>query len=128
MRSFNTISGQEISMGKENSNQVESLFEQIGGLTKVKNLANEFYTVMEGDSNARELRNVHPEKLINSRKNLYRFLSEWLGGPKLFGAQQAFDKDLREALNTRFSTMIQMMRTQRERMSMSHTYQGSNHS
>jgi len=148
MRFCDNLSEQEISMVKDNSSQKDSLFEQIGGLTKVKNLADEFYTVMERDSNARALRDVHPGELINSRKNLYRFISEWLGGPKLFGAQHVnakwlelrhrhfnptqeheeqwlycmdkamtnleFDNDLKLALNTKFSSMIKLMRTQRE--------------
>lgn len=71
----------------ENNNQIASLFERMGGLTGVKNLADEFYNVMESDKRAKALRQVHPEKLINTRIKLYRFLSEWLGGPKLFGAQ-----------------------------------------
>lgn len=66
---------------------MSSIFEQMGGLAGTKNLADEFYSVMEQDENAKELRDVHPEKLISARKNLYRFLTEWLGGPKLFGAQ-----------------------------------------
>lgn len=74
-------------MEQANNHQTKSIFEQIGSLTKVRNLADEFYTVMEEDSNARALRDIHPKKLISARKNLYRFLSEWLGGPKLFGAQ-----------------------------------------
>ena len=144
-------------MVKENDKNAESLFEQIGGLTEVKNLADEFYSVMERDSNAKAIRDVHPEKLINARKNLYRFLSEWFGGPKLFGAQHVnvkwlelrhrhfnptleheeqwlycmdramtnldFDRELKDVLNAKFTAMVKLMRTQREKVSMNHTHQ-----
>ncbi len=66
---------------------MNTIFDQLGGLTVVRKLANEFYTVMEEDSNVKALRDIHPTKLISARKNLYKFLSEWFGGPKLFGAQ-----------------------------------------
>lgn len=64
-----------------------TLFEQLGGMTAIKTLANEFYDVMERDPMARELRDIHPELINSARNNLYRFLTHWLGGPEIFGNQ-----------------------------------------
>ncbi|MBX2867674.1 MAG: hypothetical protein KTR18_03315 [Acidiferrobacterales bacterium] len=64
-----------------------SIFEQLGSLTAVKKLAEEFYDVMETDPEVIELRAIHPGKLHSSRKALYKFMSEWFGGPTLYGEQ-----------------------------------------
>ena len=66
---------------------MSSVFDQIGGMTAVKTLVNEFYDVMERDPLAKELRAAHPLKIISTRNNLYRFLTHWFGGPKIFGDQ-----------------------------------------
>ncbi|MEM7304911.1 MAG: group II truncated hemoglobin [Pseudomonadota bacterium] len=64
-----------------------SLFSRIGGHTEINRLANRFYDVMERDSFARPVLNLHPDDLTRSRKRLENFLCEWFGGPKLFGEQ-----------------------------------------
>ncbi len=64
-----------------------SLFEQIGNQSKIQDLANEFYDVMDEDPQAKELRDIHPNNLTMSKKALYKFITHWLGGPKLFGEQ-----------------------------------------
>ncbi len=66
---------------------MESLFEKIGSLSAINSLANEFYDVMDSDPNAKELRGIHPENLFMSKKTMYRFLSHWSGGPKIFNAE-----------------------------------------
>ena len=65
---------------------MESLFEKIGSLSAVESLASAFYDVMDRDPKAKELRAIHPENLFMSKKILYRFLSHWSGGPKIFNA------------------------------------------
>ncbi len=65
----------------------ESLFERIGSLSKVQELASEFYDVMDKESFAKDLREIHPENLFMSKKSLAKFIAQWLGGPKLFGDQ-----------------------------------------
>ncbi len=63
---------------------MNNIFDQLGGMSAIKTLVNEFYDVMENDSYAKELRDLHPKKLISTRKNLYRFLTHWFGGPEIF--------------------------------------------
>lgn len=63
------------------------LFEKLGSLSVVNNLANEFYDVMDRDPKAKELRAIHPKNLYMSKKTMYRFLSHWSGGPKIFNAE-----------------------------------------
>ncbi|MFK8066733.1 MAG: hemoglobin-like protein [Gammaproteobacteria bacterium] len=63
---------------------MSNIFDQLGGLSAIKSLVNEFYDVMESDPCAKELRDLHPKKLISTRKNLYRFFSHWFGGPEIF--------------------------------------------
>ena len=66
---------------------VQTLFERMGGLSATRKLADEFYDVMEVDETAQRLLEMHPKKLVMSRFKLYKFLTEWFGGPKLFGEQ-----------------------------------------
>ncbi len=66
---------------------MKSLFERMGGLSATRALADEFYDIMEKNKNTTELLNIHPKKLFRTRFNLYRFLTQWLGGPELFGKQ-----------------------------------------
>ena len=61
-----------------------ALFEKFDNQYQVQQLAEEFYDVMDHDSKAKELRNLHPDNLFFTKKILYRFLVHWLGGPKLF--------------------------------------------
>lgn len=66
---------------------MSNILDQIGGISTIKTLVNEFYDVMESDPLAKELRDIHPEKITSARKNFYRFLTHWLGGPEIFGEQ-----------------------------------------
>lgn len=54
------------------------------GEEKVLQLANTFYDVMEQNSKAKELLDIHPQPLTAIRQKFYEFLSGWLGGPNLF--------------------------------------------
>ena len=64
---------------------MQSLFERMGRLSATRALANEFYNVMENDKSVRRLLALHPKKLIMPRIKLYKFLTQWFGGPALFG-------------------------------------------
>ena len=66
---------------------MHTLFEKIGGLSSTRALADAFYDVMESDENARRLLEMHPDNLYMSRIKLYKFLTQWFGGPELFGKQ-----------------------------------------
>ena len=59
----------------------------MGGLSATRKLVDEFYDVMEKDESAQRLLEMHPKKLVMSRLKLYKFLTHWFGGPKLFGEQ-----------------------------------------
>ena len=61
------------------------MYERIGGQTRLAELANQFYDVMERDEIASTVLHLHPRDLTRSRKRLEHFLCEWFGGPKLFG-------------------------------------------
>ena len=62
-----------------------SLYDRIGGQSRLAALANQFYDVMERDEFAKTVLTMHPDDLTRSRKRLEYFLCEWFGGPKLFG-------------------------------------------
>lgn len=66
---------------------MQSLFERVGGLSATRALANEFFDVMESDAKTKRLLEMHPKNLYMSRFKLYKFLTQWFGGPKLFGEQ-----------------------------------------
>jgi len=51
------------------------------GLTK---LAERFYFHMDNLSEAKTIRDMHRDDLTESTEKLARFLSGWLGGPKLY--------------------------------------------
>jgi hemoglobin len=67
----------------ENQTQ-PTLFDEIGGYSKIEELVNRFYDLMELDSQFAELRKVHPIQLDSSREKLTMFLSGWTGGPNLY--------------------------------------------
>ncbi len=57
-------------------------FEELGGAEKLKALVDHFYDMIRDDSP--RLRAMHPADDRNSRRNLYEFLSGWMGGPDLY--------------------------------------------
>ncbi len=63
-------------------------YEGLGGETKVRELVDRFYTLMDTLSEARDIRRLHPADLSTSKEKLFKFLSGWLGGPPLY--QQEF--------------------------------------
>lgn len=71
-------------MTESTNHSLPTLFEEIGGLVKVKELVDQFYDLMELDSQFTELRKLHPNQLDDSREKLTMFLSGWTGGPNLY--------------------------------------------
>jgi len=59
-------------------------YQAAGGLEGITKLVDEFYVNMDTLSEAKVIRNMHPEDLTESRRKLTYFLSGWLGGPRLF--------------------------------------------
>jgi len=64
--------------------QQPSAFELIGGDTKVRELVDRFYDLMDLEPEFSGIRALHPVALDGSRDKLYWFLSGWLGGPSLY--------------------------------------------
>jgi len=67
-----------------NYGQGEASFEAAGGFDGIKQLVDAFYDAMETLPQASTVREMHSEDLTESRDKLTRFLTGWLGGPKLF--------------------------------------------
>ncbi len=57
-------------------------YEEIGGEEPLRVLVERFYDIMDSDSP--HLRAMHPADDSNSRRNLFEFLSGWMGGPNLY--------------------------------------------
>ncbi len=57
-------------------------YEQLGGEAVLRRLVDCFYDRMDEDSPL--LRAMHPADDQNSRRNLFDFLSGWMGGPNLY--------------------------------------------
>lgn len=63
------------------------LFERIGGAPTIEHLVDNFYDRMESEDHARKVRAMHSRDLSRSRHVLKQYLSEWLGGPKLYSPE-----------------------------------------
>lgn len=59
-------------------------FKAAGEFEGIKKLVNDFYDAMESLPQAKHIRDMHNPNLDESRDKLTRFLTGWLGGPKLF--------------------------------------------
>ncbi|OGU22931.1 MAG: hemoglobin-like protein [Hydrogenophilales bacterium RIFOXYD1_FULL_62_11] len=57
---------------------------RIGEAQGVRVLVDRFYDLMDEDPDYFGIRKLHPQDLGESRNKLFWFLSEWMGGPKLF--------------------------------------------
>jgi hemoglobin len=64
--------------------QGEASFNAAGGFEGIKKLVDAFYDAMETLPQAHTIRGMHNPDLTESRDKLTRFLTGWLGGPKLF--------------------------------------------
>lgn len=64
--------------------QERSVYELIGGDTKLRELVDRFYDLMELEPDFAGIRTMHPTPLDSSRDKLYWFLTGWMGGPDLY--------------------------------------------
>lgn len=64
--------------------QQQTAFELIGGETKVRELVDRFYDLMELEPEFAGIRAMHPTPLDGSRDKLYWFLCGWTGGPNYY--------------------------------------------
>ena len=70
-------------IGEVDSSQ-KSLFEELGGAEKIRELVEKFYDVMDSDSRAAGIRAMHAADLTEAREKLFMFLTGWSGGPSLY--------------------------------------------
>jgi hemoglobin len=59
-------------------------YDLIGGDSKVRELVDRFYDLMDFEPRYEVLRRAHGSSLESAREKLYLFLSGWLGGPPLY--------------------------------------------
>src|SRR5213082_212964 len=69
---------------KREDRDTSTPYDAIGGESKVRELVDRFYDLMDFEPKYRELRLVHGSSLESAREKLFLFLSGWLGGPPLY--------------------------------------------
>jgi len=62
----------------------QSLYEQLNGADGVASLVARFYELMDSLPEAKQIRDLHPPDLEESKAKLFKFLSGFLGGPPLY--------------------------------------------
>ena len=65
----------------------QTVFELIGGATKLRALVDRFYDLMDMEPEFAGLRAMHPATLEGSREKLYRYLTIFIGGPNLYSEE-----------------------------------------
>lgn len=65
-----------------------SNFDRIGGLAVIDRLVEVFYDRMDRLPEAAVIRTMHAPDLGGTRNILKRYLTEWLGGPKLYSVEK----------------------------------------
>ncbi len=65
-------------------NELNSLYDLIGGEKKLRALVDRFYDLMDSSPEAKDIRALHAASLKSSREKLFMFLSGWSGGPSLY--------------------------------------------
>jgi hemoglobin len=64
------------------------MFERIGGSITIDRLVESFYSRMDSLHEAKTIRALHAVDLEPVKKVLKRYLTEWMGGPKLYSAEK----------------------------------------
>ncbi len=72
-----------LEIGDEGSSQ-KTLFEELGGTEKIRDLVEKFYDIMDSDPRALGIRAMHAADLTEAREKLFMFLTGWSGGPSLY--------------------------------------------
>ncbi len=68
----------------ENESASPTLYDVIGGESKLREMVDRFYDLMELEPAFAGIRAMHPPATDGSRDKLFWFLSGWMGGPDLF--------------------------------------------
>jgi len=72
-----------IEIGEVGASQ-KTLFEELGGAEKIRDLVEKFYDIMGSDPRAAGIRAMHQTDLTEAREKLFMFLTGWSGGPSLY--------------------------------------------
>jgi len=64
--------------------QERTLYEIIGGESRLRELVDRFYDIMQLEADFAGIHAMHPVPNDSSREKLFMFLSGWMGGPNLF--------------------------------------------
>jgi hemoglobin len=64
--------------------QQQTAYQLVGGETKLRELVDRFYDLMDLEPEFAGIRALHPPSLEGSRDKLFWFLSGWMGGPDLY--------------------------------------------
>jgi hemoglobin len=62
----------------------ETPYALLGGESKLRELVDRFYNLMDSEPAFAGIRKLHPADLANSRDKRFMFLSGWMGGPGLY--------------------------------------------
>ena len=62
----------------------DTSFKAAGGVEGIRKLVDDFYDIMDASPQTRVIRGMHTTDLDVTRDKLARFLSGWLGGPRLY--------------------------------------------
>jgi len=63
----------------------DTTFKAIGGHDALVALVDDFYEAMDTLSEAKRIRDMHPDDLEITKDKLVYFLSGWMGGPRIYG-------------------------------------------
>ena len=72
-----------LEIGEVGSSQ-QTLFEELGGTEKIRDLVEKFYDIMDSDPRAAGIRDMHAADLTEAREKLFMFLAGWSGSPSLY--------------------------------------------
>ena len=61
-----------------------TLYEIIGGESRLRELVDRFYDIMQLETDFAGIHGMHPVPNDSSRDKLFMFLSGWMGGPNLY--------------------------------------------
>lgn len=91
-----------------NYGEGDSTYQALGALNGITQLVDRFYDLMDQKQDARELRDMHPNNLSQSRKKLVYFLSGWTGGPEIYS--EAFGNTSLPQAHARFNVTESSMK------------------
>lgn len=65
-----------------------TMFDRVGGEVTIDRLVETFYARMDTLPEARDIRAMHATNLGPTKHILKRYLTEWMGGPKLYSSER----------------------------------------